>query len=243
MKILAFNSSPRMENGATDIILDKFLAGAKDAGADIEKIYLKDKKINQCVGCFTCWTKTPGVCVFKDDISDLLEKVKKTDIIVFATPLYIFNMTSLMKIFVERMIMPILDPHLIKSGNLTTHPNRFKKMHEKWVIISVCGFPEIEHFQALDLCFEQTAKSGGKEIVGKIYRPSSEMLKNKSAQMLYKTYLENCYLAGKEVVKNGKVSKDTQEKLYTDFIIPKFLFRFMANRFWDKHIKKVQVQI
>ncbi|MDI6730753.1 MAG: hypothetical protein QMD06_04355 [Candidatus Altarchaeum sp.] len=40
MKILAFNSSPRKENGATDIILDKFLVGAKDAGADIEKIYL-----------------------------------------------------------------------------------------------------------------------------------------------------------------------------------------------------------
>jgi len=151
MKILAFNSSPRKEGGATDIILDKFLAGAKDAGADIEKNYLKNKKINQCVGCFTCWTKTPGVCVFKDDMPDLLEKIKKADFIVFATPLYIFNMTSGMKIFIERMIMPLLDPHLIKSGNLTTHPQRFKEMNEKWIIIAVCGFPEIEHFQALDL--------------------------------------------------------------------------------------------
>ncbi len=238
MKILAFNSSPRKKGGVTDIILDKFLAGAKDAGADIEKIYLKDKKINQCTGCYTCWTKTPGVCVFKDDMPKLLEKVKKADIIVFATPLYIFNMTSHMKIFMERMTMPLLDPHLVKSGNLTRHPNRFKELHEKWVIISVCGFPEIDHFQGLDLCFEQTANSGKKEIVGKIYRPSSEMLKNKSAQKLYKTYLENCYLAGQEATKNGRVSESTQKKLYKEFIIPKFLYRFMANRFWDKEIKK-----
>ena len=134
--------------------------------------------------------------------------------------------------------MPLLDPHFIKSGNLTTHPKRFKGMNKKWIIISVCGFPEIEHFQALDLCFEQTAKSGGTEIVGKIYRPASEMLKVKSAQRLCKKYLDNCYLAGKEVVENGKVNKDTQEELYKDFIIPNFLFRFMANRFWDKQIKK-----
>lgn len=238
MKILAFNSSPRTKSGITDIILDKFLAGAKDAGADIEKIYLKDKKIKQCTGCFTCWTKTPGVCVFKDDVPNILEKIKKADFIVFATPLYIFNMSSHMKIFIERMIMPLLDPHLVKSGNLTKHPQRFKEMHDKWIIISVCGFPEIEHFQALDLCFEQMAKSGGKEIVGKIYRPSSEMLKNKSAQRLYKTYLENCYLAGQEVARNGRVSERTQKNLYNDFLIPKFLYRFMANRFWDKQIKR-----
>jgi len=64
------------------------------------------------------------------------------------------------------------------------------------------------------------------------------MLKNKSAQRLCKKYLDNCYLTGKEVVENGRISKDMQEKLYEDFIIPKFLFRFMANRFWDKRIKK-----
>lgn len=237
MKLLAFNSSPRTKSGATDIVLDRFLEGAKDAGADVEKIYLKKKKINQCVGCFTCWTKTPGICIFKDDMPDLLEKIKNADFIVFATPLYIFNMTSDMKIFMERML-PLLNPHFIKSGNLTTHLKRFKEMDGKWVIISVCGFPEIEHFQALDLCFEQTAKSYGTEIVGKIYRPASEMLRIKSAQRLFKKYLDNCYLAGKEVVENGRINKDTQEKLYKDFIIPKFLFRFMGNRFWDKQIKK-----
>ncbi len=235
MKGLAFNSSPRKNNGATDMVLNKFLEGIKDAGGDFEKIYLNDKKINQCRGCFGCWTKTPGKCVFQnDDMPEILKKLEEADIIIYATPLYHFNMTSYMKIMIEKTL-PLLEPFLIKDKELTTHPRRNKKKKAKWVIISVCGFPEIEHFQALDLCFKQNARAHGAEIIGKIYRPSSEVLK--SGAPLFKAYLKNCYLAGKEVIENGKIKEETQRKLYKDFIMPKFLFRFMANRFWKKQIQ------
>lgn len=235
MEILAFNSSPRKNNGATDIVLDKFLEGVKYAGGNIEKIYLADKKINKCCGCFGCWTKTPGKCVFQnDDMPKILEKIENADLIIYATPLYHFNMSSDMKIMIERTL-PLMEPYLIKDKDITTHPRRNKNKQDKWVIISVCGFPEIEHFQALDLCFEQNARAHKSEIVGKIYRPSSEALK--SGAPLFKTYLRNCYLAGKEVMENGKIDEETQKNLYKDFVMPKFLYRSMANRFWKKQIK------
>lgn len=117
---------------------------------------------------------------------------------------------------------------------LTKHPHRDKNKKEKWIIISVCGFPEIEHFQALDLCFEQNARAYSAEIIGKIYRPSSEALK--AGAPLFKKYLTNCYLAGKEAVELGKVGEKIQRELYKDFIMPKFLFRFIGNRFWEKQI-------
>ena len=236
MKLLAFNSSPRKNKGATDIVLDKFLQGVKDAGGDCEKIYLSDKKINKCQGCFGCWTKTPGKCVFQnDDMPEILQKIEKVDIVVFATPLYHFNMSSEMKIMIERTL-PLLEPFLLKDKELTKHPRRNKNKKEKWVILSVCGFPEIQHFQALDLCFEQNARAHEAEIIGKIYRPSSEALKTGAPG--FKSYLENCYLAGKEVVKNGKIKEKTQKNLYKDFVMPKFLFRFVANKFWKKQIKE-----
>lgn len=236
MKILAFNSSPRKNNGATEIILNKFLEGAKDAGADCETIYLSDKKINKCKGCFGCWTKTPGKCLFQnDDMPEILQKIENTDIVVFATPLYHFNMSSDMKIMMEKTL-PLLEPFLIKDKELTKHPKRNKDKEEKWVVISVCGFPEIQHFQALDLCFEQNARAHNAKIIGKIYRPSSEALKN-GAEPMFKSYLKNCYLAGKEVVDNEKITDETQKKLYKDFIMPKFLFRFVANIFWKKQMR------
>lgn len=236
MKILSFNSSPRKNKGATEIVLDKFLEGAKDAGANCEKIYLSDKKIRQCTGCFGCWIKTPGKCVFQDDdMPKILEEMEKADIIVFATPLYHFGMSSDMKIMMEKTL-PLLEPWLIKNEKITTHPRRNKNKKDKWVIISVCGFPEIEHFQSLDLNFEQIARAYKAKIIGKIYRPSSEALKQGAP--VFKSYLKNCYLAGKEVVANEKITDETQKKLYKDFVMPKFLFRFMANIFWKKQMKK-----
>ena len=234
MKILAINSSPRKNKGATDIILDKFLAGVENAGGQFEKIYLADKKIKKCQGCYTCWTKTPGKCIFQDDMPETLAKLEAADMVIFATPLYHFNMTSDMKIMLERTL-PTLEPYLIKDDNLTSHPRRDKNKKEKWVIISVCGFPEIDHFQALDLCWEQNARAHKTEIIAKIYRPASEALREGAPG--FKSYLENVFQAGQEVVENGRIKKETQDKLYKTFAMPKFLFRFMANRFWKKRIK------
>ena len=126
MKILAFNGSPRMENGATDVLLDKFLEGARAAGAQTEKIYLKRKKINNCISCFTCWTKTPGTCVSKDDMPEILEKLRAADLWVFATPLYCDTMTSYTKTLIERML-PFLMPFMEEQDGRTMHPLRILK--------------------------------------------------------------------------------------------------------------------
>jgi len=235
MKILAFNSSPRKSKGATDIILNKFLEGVKDSGGEFEKIYLSDKKINKCRGCFECWTKTPGKCIFRnDDMPGILKKMDKSDVIVYATPIYHFGITSDMQKMLEKTL-PLIEPFLIKDKDLTKHPKRNKIKKDKWVIISACGFPEIETFQSLDLGFQQIARVHDVQIIGKIYRPSSEaLLANVS---LFQSYLKKCYIAGKEVVENGVVTDKTQKELYKDFIMPKFLYRFMANRFWKKQIK------
>ena len=72
MKVLAINGSPRGQFGNTEVLLKPFLEGCAEAGAEIETIYLKDKEIKHCIGCFTCWTKTPGKCIHKDDMEELL---------------------------------------------------------------------------------------------------------------------------------------------------------------------------
>ena len=144
MKLLAIQGSPRPKNSNTEILLQEFLKGARSQGAETETIYLKEKEIHSCVGCYTCWAKTPGVCVFKDDMPDLLEKVKACDILVYATPLYNYNMTALLKAFQERLL-PLLDPHLTKAGETYRHPQRYAA-NRKMVLLSTCGFPEVSHF-------------------------------------------------------------------------------------------------
>ena len=134
MKITAFNGSPRGGRGNTNVMVEEFLAGAKDAGAEVESIQLADKKINHCIGCFACWIKTPGECCHDDDQAELLKKFIGSDIVVLATPLYVDNVTGIMKDFLDRLI-PILDPHFtVDEHGETTHVERYEEYPEFVVI-------------------------------------------------------------------------------------------------------------
>ena len=83
-KVLIISSSPR-RGGNSDLLCDEFLKGAKEAGHDAEKIFLKDKKINYCEDCGTCY-KNNKPCVQKDDMKEILDKMLEADVIVMATP-------------------------------------------------------------------------------------------------------------------------------------------------------------
>ena len=66
MKILAINGSPKGKKSSTYIMVESFFKGAIEKGAETFHVLLSEKKINNCMGCFTCWNKTPGKCIFDD---------------------------------------------------------------------------------------------------------------------------------------------------------------------------------
>ena len=102
MRVLAINGSPRGAKGNTDCIVQPFLEGAREAGADTETLYLKECEINHCLGCFNCWTKTPGVCVHQDDMTPLYDKLFQSDVWVLGTPVYWWGPSAQLKAFIDR---------------------------------------------------------------------------------------------------------------------------------------------
>jgi multimeric flavodoxin WrbA/putative sterol carrier protein len=237
IRILAIQGSPRPKASNTEVLLKEFLKGAQDEGADIETIYLKEKNIHPCVGCYTCWTKTPGVCVFKDDMPELLDKVKGCDILVYATPVYNYNMTALMKAFQERLL-PLLDPHLVKKEGTYHHPQRFP-VNRKMVLISTCGFPEASHFDALRHIFHMMESNGEIPLVGELLVPASEaVLKQEYLRDRVKGILKAVHRAGTEVVRDGRVSKETESRIQESLISAEETAE-MANLWWDSLIEGV----
>ena len=97
MKILALNSSPRGDGESkTELMLNSLVEGMRSAGAEVEVIDLRKKKVNNCAGCFSCWTKTPGTCIHKDDMTqELFPKWLESDLVVLASPLYHFTVLEL----------------------------------------------------------------------------------------------------------------------------------------------------
>jgi multimeric flavodoxin WrbA len=235
MKVLAIHGSPRPEKSNTGMILQEFLKGAGSAGAEVETIYLKEKKINSCTGCNTCWIKTPGVCIFNDDMTDLIFKVQECDILVYVTPLYNYNMTSLLKAFQERL-HPLIDPHLVKRGELYRHPRRYEKPRYM-VLISTCGLPEVCHFDGLRQIFRQIESSNQIALIGELLMPAADLLRKANLRKKFNVNLQASYRAGIEVVREQKVSREIENEIQRSPLTPDEMAD-MANRWWDTHIKR-----
>jgi len=237
MKILALQGSPRT-NEYTQMVLSKFLEGAAAKGAESEIIWLAQKKINACTGCYSCWFKHPGKCIHQDDMPQILEKLRLADVWVWATPLYHFSMTSYAKRCLERTI-PLVEPFLIESAGLTTHPYRYPELaSKKIVLISVCGFPEKEHFSALVENFRLLAQAGRWALAGVLLRPGAETLiflekLGKRGEAVMSGFLQ----AGQEIVEKGEISKEVENIVSQEWTHNRPFFREQANLFMQKRIE------
>ena len=230
MKILALNSSARVgRDSKTQIMLDALVEGMKDAGADVEVVNLKDKKIKVCAGCFACWSKTPGKCIQKDDMSaELFDKWIAADLCVYATPLFHHTVNATMKAFIERTL-PAIKPYLIKESDRWSHPMRYDN-YPGAVILSVCGFPEVSAFDALKHYAKYLFWDEHGGLWGEIYRAGAETLPLSSVK---DEILAATRKAGKELVENKKISPETQAKIEQPIVSSMEDYACTANMFWD----------
>jgi len=86
--------------GNTAQLIDAFVKGARETGHCVETISLLKTEVKGCLGCNACRYGKP--CIQKDGFNELVPKIKKADLIVFASPLYFWTLSSKLKAFIER---------------------------------------------------------------------------------------------------------------------------------------------
>lgn len=99
-KVLIISTSLRGGSNS-EILAKECKRGALVAGHEVEFITLKNKDIKFCIGCLACQSK--GSCVLKDDVADIMAKVKEAEIVVYATPIYYYEMSGQMKTLLDRL--------------------------------------------------------------------------------------------------------------------------------------------
>ena len=99
-KVLVINGGGR-PNGNTAKLVQSFIKGVKDAGHFVDEISLVKNEVKPCLGCFACQTGIP--CVQKDSFNSMVPKIKESDLLVFASPTYYFDMNARIKAFIERL--------------------------------------------------------------------------------------------------------------------------------------------
>jgi multimeric flavodoxin WrbA len=237
MKITVFSGSHKGREGNTLIMVEEFLKGAEEAGAETENIILAEKKIRYCRGEFECWLKTPGSCTMRDDMDELILKFMASDIVVFACPVYFDNVPVLMKKFIERL-SPVLLPYFEEDENGEyRHAKRYEK-YPKIAVISNAGLPGQTNFEVERVFFRRLARTFHTELIAEIYRGEGEIFRGKDnfiLKPLLGKYQKLLRAAGKEFVENQKLSEKTISELEKP-IIPASLYIMFGNQQWDQLI-------
>ena len=238
MKVLAFNSSPKMGKGNTALILNPFLDGMREGGAEVELFYVRKLKINPCRGEFNCWVKNPGRCYQKDDMNMLLPKLMEADIRVLATPVYVDGVTGPMKNLMDRMV-PLAQPSFeIRDGH-TRHPRRSGYKPGKVVLVSTCGLWEMDNFDPLVVHMKAACRNWSKEFVGALLRPHAGGLR---AMMRMGLPLDDIFQAAKEagrqLVEKGEMSPETLNIVSRE-LMPRDVFVLTHNHSFERALEAV----
>lgn len=99
MKVLGIMGSPRRQ-GNTELLLDKALEGAREEGAEVQKVLVSKLKISPCLEIYACLKD--GNCAIKDDMQSLYKKLLEADHIIFASPIFFYGVTSQAKAVIDR---------------------------------------------------------------------------------------------------------------------------------------------
>lgn len=101
-KVLILSGSPR-KGGNSDILCDEFAKGAIEAGNEVEKVRVTEKRIAPCTGCYYCRTHG-GECAFHDDMGELLQKIIDCDVLVLSSPVYFYSICAQLKAVIDRTV-------------------------------------------------------------------------------------------------------------------------------------------
>lgn len=176
MKVLGILGSPRI-GGNSDILLEQALAGAKEAGAQVEKIVLAQKKISGCLDCDQC--DETGVCVIQDDMLEIQERILEADCLIHSVPVYFWSMTSQMKAYLDRWCS-------FFDAEWRWHKHIYPRMKGKKIgLIAVCGDRDIHTSDPIVTSFKNTAEFSKMKWMGAVQAsagPKGEIEKDQGAK-------------------------------------------------------------
>ena len=106
--VLIMKGSPRPQ-GNSALLADRLAEGAREAGAEVESVYVHDMQIQPCQACNHC-ARHDGRCVVQDDMQALYPKITRADALVVVSPIYWYAVSAQTKLWIDRCYALVMDP-------------------------------------------------------------------------------------------------------------------------------------
>lgn len=232
--VLLLRGNPR-KTGYTEFLTNCMVRGLKEAGADLTDVDVAGADIKGCRGCYHCWLSTPGKCVHRDDMDRLLPILQAADVVVCATPLYFYAMSSSLKRFFER-VLPVTRHGLADTPmgllrNRTRAPDLWRKKTLITIIVGALRAPEA--YKAAVDTFTLIADGTDMSIGGQLVRPESYLLPFKYCRPKALKNIEMAFIrAGREAGETGVLSSTTLELASAPIAADTQSFRRYSDRYW-----------
>ena len=234
MNILVINGSPKGEKSNTYRLTKAFLDGMSareerngDPLPKIETLETGKLTIRPCLGCFSCWNKTPGECCIRDDMRMVIEKLLWADVTVWSFPLYYFGLPGQLKNLIDRQL-PMTLPFMNAETESGGHPSRYDMRGKKTVLISTCGFYTAKgNYDCVTAMFDRFYGHDGYTA---LFCGQGELFRVKELAARTDEYLSQVRRAGEEYVSGG-IKSSTWGKLKED-LYPRDVFEAMADASW-----------
>ncbi len=225
MKVLVINGSPKGVRSNTYRLTKAFAEGMGEA--EFREAFVSKLEIKPCLGCFSCWNKTPGACVLRDDMTAVLADMLWADVILWSFPLYYFSVPGGLKNLVDRQL-PMVLPFMQADTEFGGHPTRYDMSGKRHVVISTCGFYTAKgNYDGVTAIFDHLC---GKGNYTAIFCGQGELFRVKELNARTEEYLSYVRNAGQEFVGAG-ISQETRDKLEA-LLFPREVFEAMADASW-----------
>ena len=224
MKVLILNGSPKCEKSDTLHMSIAFARGIVSvSGGDVNVIHTASKHIEYCTGCFIC--KKTGQCVIDDDMQDIIDKIKESDVVIFSFPVYCHAMPAALKVVVERT-MPLSREKIVKGDEgHYHHAAREDAKKTRFVMICGSGYPQSrDDFELIKKTFKHTFRQCDAVITVE----ESPLFNIPDAAPAVKPCLALLERAGVEYVTDNAVSEQTMTALAVP-MIPEEIYMKFAN--------------
>ena len=244
--VVALNASYRGKRGYTYFLLQKICAGVVEAGGNCEILNLVEYKIKRCVACNVCHTAENFLhCTHetRDDVLTIFNKMREADIVIYGTPVYVFNISALLKMLLERMyaISDTHDLRLSKSGYVFHHVDK-QVCSKPFVSVVTCDSLEYAMPSVAQQYFRQFSRFMDAPQIGGLVRnggyisgygqDTRKMGQFPRLRQVYAAYRQ----AGRELVHTEHISRRTMRRANQE-IIPLPLFGLLKRlRFFKPKI-------